>query len=298
MHILADELADSTDGRVTVKFYPGGVAGDERDMLRKIRIGQLHGAGFTGNGLGEIVSAVRLLDTPFLFSTIDEYDSVLAAVSDTLKGMFREQKYELAGWASVGMVYLLSKKPIETTDDLKKSRPWVWETDPLAAALFERLGISPIPLPLPQVLTSLQTGVIDVAYVSPTGAVSLQWFTRVSYLTDLPLAHSTGGVIISSSFLYKLSEHDRNMTLYLFDKHLSLLEPLIREEENESLQVLRDEGIEFVSVVEEDIASFHDLGNEIRKELAGKLYPEWLLQTVERRLAGLRAGDTRQTGDQ
>ena len=126
MHSLADELSDSTDGRVIIKFYPGGVAGDERDMLRKIRIGQLHGAGFTGNGLGEIVSAVRLLDTPFLFSNINEYDSVLATVSDTLKGLFREKKYELAGWASVGMVYLLSKKPIRTTADLKKSRPWVW----------------------------------------------------------------------------------------------------------------------------------------------------------------------------
>ena len=131
-----------------------------------------------------------------------------------------------------------------------------------------------------------------MAYVSPTGAVSLQWFTRVSYLTDLPLAHSTGGVILSSSFLGKLNEHDRNMTLHLFDKHLSLLEPLIRDEEIESLQVLRDEGIEFVSVPDEDILSFHELGDDIRKELAGKLYPEWLLQKVESRLATLRAGDT------
>ncbi len=288
LHVLADELADSTEGRVTIKFYPGGVSGDERDVLRKMRIGQIHAAGFTGNGLGEILSAVRLLDTPFLFSDIAEYDSVLASVSDTLEYMFREKGYELAGWVSVGMVHLFSKDPIATVDDLSKARPWVWETDPLASALFSKLDISPIPLPLPQVLTSLQTGVIDAAYSSPAGAVSLQWFTRVRYMTDLPLTHSTGGVVLSSRFLDRLSPADRDVTLRLFKHHLETLEPMTREEELQSLEVLADEGIELVPVSPEDVSTFCEIGSELRKELAGELYPEWLLHMVEGTLTRVR----------
>jgi TRAP-type C4-dicarboxylate transport system substrate-binding protein len=288
MHLLALELADSTEGRVRIKFYPGGVAGDERDVLRKMRIGQLHASGFTGNGLGEILPAVRLLETPFLFSNFAEFDAVLADVSDTLRTGFREEGYELAGWASVGMVHLFSKHPIASVEDLRKSRPWVWETDPLAAALFRKLDISPIPLPLPQVLTSLQTGIIDVAYTSPSGAVSLQWFTRVNYMTNLPLTHSLGGIVISERFLDRISSHDRATTLRLFERHLNELEPVTREEADQSLGVLQEEGIQFIAIRPEAIASFTEIGAELRHELAGKLYPTWLLQRVEHTLQRTR----------
>ncbi len=289
MRALAADVSRATEGRVTLKLYPGGVAGDERDVLRKIQAGQLHGAGFTGNGLGEILPAVRVLDTPFLFRDIAEYDSVLATVTDTLRAMFLERGYELGGWASVGWVYLFSKQPIATVADLKRSRPWVWETDPLASALFAKIGVSPIPLPLPQVLTSLQTGVIDAAYTSPAAAVSLQWFTRVKHMTDLPLTHSAGAVVLSDRFLRTLAPDDRATTVRLFREHLARLEPVIREEERRSLQVLADEGIRSVPVREEDVAAFEAVGQELRRELADKLYPRWLLTMVENRLASVRA---------
>lgn len=288
MRLLADELTAATQGRVTLKLYPGGVAGDERDVLRKIRMGQLHGAGFTGNGLGEILPAVRVFDTPFLFESISEYDSVLVTVTDTLQALFREKGYELAGWASVGWVHLFSKNPIATVDDLKRSRAWVWETDPLASALFAKIGVSPIPLALPQVLTSLQTGVVDAAYISPSAAVSLQWFTRVKHMTDLPLTHSTGAVVLSDGFLSKLSSEDRASTLRLFRRHMETLEPIIREEERRSLEVLAAEGIIPVAVAPEDAAAFSAVGAELRRDLADKLYPAWLLAMVENLLAELR----------
>jgi TRAP-type C4-dicarboxylate transport system substrate-binding protein len=288
MHLLAAELADSTQGRIRIKFYPGGVAGDERDVLRKMRIGQLHASGLTGNGLGEIFPAVRILETPFLFSDVAEFDTVLADLSDTLRAGFREAGYELAGWASVGMVHLFSKHPIATVEDLRRSRPWVWETDPLAAALFSKLDISPIPLPLPQVLTSLQTGIIDVAYTSPAGAVSLQWFTRVNYMTDLPLTHSIGGVVISNQFLDQISLRDRETLLRLFERHLAELEPVTRDEAVQSLDVLQREGIQFTSVAPEAVVAFTELGTELRRELVETLYPAWLLQRVEKILAETR----------
>jgi len=289
MHALAEDLAQATDGRVTLKLYPGGVAGDERDVLRKIQAGQLHGAGFTGNGLGEILPAARVLDTPFLFHDIDEYDSVLATVTDTLQTLFLEKGYELGGWASVGWVYLFSKNPIGSVNDLKRARAWVWETDPLAAALFAKINISPIPLPLPQVLTSLQTGVVDAAYISPSAAVSLQWFTRVKYMTDLPLTHSTGAIVLSDRFLSKLTLADRATTVHLFRQHMRVLEPVIREEEQKSLQVLADEGITPVPVLPKEAEGFTALGAELRCEQADRLYPAWLLAMVEARLDSLRA---------
>ena len=156
----------------------------------------------------------------------------------------------------------------------------MWETDPLASALFSKLSISPIPLALPQVLTSLQTGVIDAAYASPAGAVALQWFTRVKYMTDLPLTHSTGGIVISTRFLNRLASEDKALTLRLFRRHLEMLEPITREEAEQSLEVLVEEGIEFVPVSPDDAAPFLKTGAEVRVELADDLYPQWLMEKV------------------
>ena len=78
MRKLSDKINKATDGNVVFRFYPGGVSGDEKDVIRKIRIGQLHGAGFTGVGLGQILPEVRVLDLPFLFDSDEEIQHMYA----------------------------------------------------------------------------------------------------------------------------------------------------------------------------------------------------------------------------
>ncbi len=197
MRQLDAELYERTGGDLGFKIYAGGVSGDEKDVLRKIRIGQLHAGGFTGVGMGEILPEVRVLDLPFLFFNYDEVDHVIGKMEETFARRFLERGFILLGWAEVGFVHFFSKSPIHTQDDLKAHKVWMWQGDPLAQAYFRALGVPPIPLAITDVLTSLQTDLIDTVYACPLCVIALQWHTKVSYMWALPMADATGAVLMS-----------------------------------------------------------------------------------------------------
>lgn len=293
MQVMRDcerELREATGGAVELRLYPGGVSGDEKDVLRKIRFGQLAAGGFTGFGLGEVVPWVRVLELPFLVETPDEAAAALEAVRDTLEAEFARKGFEVLGWSSVGMVHIFSKDPIIDLDTFRRARMWLWEGDRLALALFKEAGVSPIQVALPDVITSLETGLLDAVYTSPLAALALQWFTRVRYMTDLPVAHSVGAVIVSSSFMERLREPTRQAVRDVFASHMARLDTLARRDQRESLQALKEAGIESALVPPAARESFRGLGRNISDDLADDLFPRWLLEEVGRGLADYRSG--------
>lgn len=161
-------------GRVGFKIYGTSVQGDEKAVLRKIRVGQLQAGGFTGMAMGEIAPKVRILDSPFLFRTYQEVDLVYEQYDREFRKAFEEGGYVLLGWAEVGFVYVFTNTPIHKPQDLNSLRMWSWEGDPIAETLFRELDMNPIPLAITDVMTSLQTGLIDAFYTSPYAAVVLQ----------------------------------------------------------------------------------------------------------------------------
>ena len=136
MRGLAEKIKKATDGNVTFRFYPGGVSGDEKDVIRKMRIGQLHGAGFTGVGLGQILPEVRVLDLPFLFSTDEEIQHVYSKMSDYYAARYEDKGYVLLGWVPVGWIHFFSQHPIRSVEDLRRSKSWMWEGDPLVEQAY------------------------------------------------------------------------------------------------------------------------------------------------------------------
>src|SRR6185503_8783606 len=179
------------------RLYPSGVQGDEKDVLRKIKLGQLHAAGITGNGLTSIAPSGRILDSPFLFRDQKEIDFAYGKFGPEIESTMEDAGYVNLGWAEVGYVYIFTNNPVRSKEDLSRSKMWMWEGDPIAEATFGALGVNPIPLTITDVLTSLQTRLIDGVYTSPLAAIALQWFTRVKYMLDLPLANAAGAVVIS-----------------------------------------------------------------------------------------------------
>ena len=228
MHQLAEAVEDSTEGEVKFKIYPGAVQGDEKDVLRKMRIGQLHSAGFTGVGLGEILPEVRIMDAPFLFNTYEEVDYVSSKLSDHFAQKFEEKGYILLGWAEVGFVYVFTNTPVNDIKDMSGVKMWMWEGDPIAEAAFTSMDINPIPLSLTDVLTSLQTNLINGVYISPLACTALQWHTKVKYMLELPLADSNGAVLLTKKQFSKLSPEQQNILKYFASKYLRQLNQLSR----------------------------------------------------------------------
>lgn len=290
MHSLADKVKEATDGNVSFRFYPGGVSGDEKDVIRKMRIGQLHGAGFTGVGLGEILSEVRVLDLPFLFETDEEIQHVYKKMNDYFSGRYEEKGYVLLGWVPVGWVHFFSQQPIRSVEDLRQSKPWMWEGDPLVEEAYEGLKVQPIPLSITDVLLSLQTGMVDTVYSSTQGALALQWFTKVKHVSRLRMGYATGGVLISKRQFDKLPESYQAAVKKIGAECLQELVQLIQSDNVKAEKVLENNGVKWVALPDEKaMGPFHEAGAFVRKNLAGTYIPAELLDRVLNHLKELRA---------
>ena len=290
MDQLDAEIRAKTNNEAGLKVYAGGVQGDESVVLKKIRAGQLQGGGMTGVGLGEIASGLRVLEIPFTFSNIDEVHAVRDTLGPVFEQMLRDAGFELLGWSDVGLVYLFTKDPVRTTADLQRLRMWLWEGDPLAEALLKQLGVSPVPLPITDVVTSLQTGLVDGVYTSPLGCISLQWFTRVSYMTDTPVTNAMGAVVVTRKAFEQLSPEAQATVKELSKKYFDQLAVETNRESAESLDVLKQKGIQVVSLDGAAKASFAGIGEEVRAKLVGQLYSQELLDSVMGVLAEIRSG--------
>jgi len=281
MHAIDDELRVRTENRVGLKFYPGGVQGDEKDVLRKIRNGQLHAGGFTGFGLGAIVPESRVQELPFLFKTPDEIDHLRDGLDSYFDAKFSAKGYINLGWVDVGAIYIFSNQPIRSPADMTKARMWIWSGDPLAELFFKAFGISPIPLSAPDVLTSLQTGIINAVYSSPLACMALQWYTRVHYMTDVPITYGIGAVLVSKKALARMNPGDVAILREVAAPKLRQLALKTRTQNQEAIEEMKKEGIQIVPVSPEVRHSFFTTGRAAWKDGVGKLYPADLLARVE-----------------
>jgi len=150
---FSQSLKEKSNGDINFKIYAGGIQGDEKDVIRKIRIGQLHSGGFTGVGLGTILPEVRILDTPFLYKSKQEVDFIAEKFFDRFAAGFEKKGYVLLGWAEVGWVYIYTNSPVNSESEMKGVKMWMWEGDPISRATFEAFNVSPIPLSITDVLT-------------------------------------------------------------------------------------------------------------------------------------------------
>ncbi len=287
---LSQDIEKETRGKLKFKFYPGGVAGDEKDVVKKIRIGQLHAAGFTGVGLGTVAPETRLCDAPWLFRSRSELESVRALHASELKAAIERGGFVLLGWTDLGSVYVFSKHRITTPDDMKKEKMWVWEGDQIAQAAYKALGVNPIALSIIDVMQSLQTGMINGVYGPALGIVALQWHAKLKNIYPVPMAESTGAVLVSKKFYDTLPAEQRLILSELSAKHLKRLNELTAAENTRALETLKKRGLDFgADPGLETRKKYEALGMIARRELAGKLYSIELLEKFEKELAALRA---------
>jgi len=281
-------IRKESGGRLGFKIYAGGVQGDEKTVLRKIRVGQLQSGGFTGVGMGEIAPKVRILDSPFLARTEEEIDLLYRDFGKDFEKAFEDGGYVLLGWAEVGFVHVFTSTPIKKSEDLKGIKMWTWEGDPIAETAFRTLGINPIPLSVIDVMTSLQTGLIDAFYTSPYAAIALQWFARVKYMVEVPLADAAGAVLVSKKFYDQLPKDLQEILIRNGRLYISKLTKLSRKENADAIRELKKRGIVTLPATERDLQEYVEVGSRSRRALVGKMYTEEFLNRVEKAIADFR----------
>lgn len=283
------QIRKESNGRLGFKIYAGGVAGDEIDVLKKIRIGQYHAGGFTGVGIGEIAPNVRILDSPFLFKNYDEVDYIYQKFNDEFEKEIENGGFVLLGWAEVGFIYTFTKTPIYGVDDLKKIKMWAWQGDPIADVTYKVIGVTPVPLSITEVFTSLQTGLIDGVYGSPLAILATQWFTRVKYMHNVPLSHASGALLISKKYFDSLPKDLQEILLRNGKKYMRKLVELTREENEKSIETLKSNGIIITNPPPgKSISEYDEIGKKARRMLVGKLFTKEWLDKIEQSLEEYR----------
>jgi TRAP-type C4-dicarboxylate transport system substrate-binding protein len=291
LNALNTEVMKKTENKLQFKIYAGGVLGDENDMLRKMKIGQIQAAALTSGSLSAIFKEINVLQIPFLFQNYDEVDLVLKKMDVLLKKGFEDNGYILLGFSEVGFVYLMSSTiPISSVADIKKAKVWIQEDSHVAKAVFDAAKVTAIPLSIPDVLVGLQTGLVDVVYIPPTGAISLQWFTKVKYLTNVPLAYIAGAIVINKDVFNRLPAAQQAILLESSQRHLSQLKAIARNENQEAIKVMVKHGVKIVTPSKDQIDELRKLSNDGMVRITGKAFSRKTMDDVTSQLTNYRKG--------
>jgi len=253
MRAGAEEVNSRTAGRVSLKFYPGGVMGNDAQVLRKIRVGQLQGGAFTAGGLGERYGALNLYGIPLLFRSLDEIDAVRAELDPELAAGLERTGFVTFGFIEGGFANLLANEPIRSVEDMQRKKVWVPEGDQISFMVMEAMNLSPAVLPVTDVLTGLQTGLIDIAFASPVAALVMQWHTKVKYITELPVSYSMGVFAIEKNTFEALSAGDQQIVREVMGSYIETLDREARDDNRRAAEVLASSGLQTVTVDEADV---------------------------------------------
>jgi len=284
------EVMEKTENTVRFKIYPGGVLGDEKDMLRKMQIGQIHGAALTTAGLAVLFKDINVVHIPFFFQDYGEVDYVLGKMGSYFKKGFEDNGYIILGWSEAGFVYLMSTVPVSSVSELQKAKVWIWHESPMSKAIFDEVGVAAIPLSIPDVLVGLQTGLVDVVYAPPTVAISLQWFTRVKYLTNVPLSYIGGGLVVKKDIFRKMPQSSQEVIIEIFQRHLDQLKTVTRKENQEAIRVMEKHGVTILTPPQDQVAEFKRLSDAAMAHLGGKSFSKEVLDEVTAHLEDYRQG--------
>jgi TRAP-type C4-dicarboxylate transport system substrate-binding protein len=245
-----------------------------------MRLKQLHGGAFTGIGLSRIVSEVRVMQIPYVFRNHGEVTYVRDKLRDTINKYFEDAGYVVLGWGEVGFVYTFSKVPLNSLEVLRKQKCWVWGDDPLAHAIYEALGVKPIPLSFTDVMTSLSTKLIDTAPTTPFAAVAFRWHTRFKYMTEYPVTNVVAAFVVTKEIWDKISHESQIKIKKISERYHDELIKSSREQNKKGIELLKKAGITVVRAENTEISREYllEAGKKARESLIGKLYSRELLE--------------------
>jgi len=276
---IGKQVRQKTNNEVYLKMYWGGVQGDEKDMLRKIKLGQLHGGGFMGPGLGHIVPEVRITEIPYMFRNFQEVNYVRTRLQPGFEKQFEAKGFKVLGWMDLGFIHTFSKEPLISLEVARRQKWWTMEGEPIGQAMFQALNISPVSLSISDVATSLSTNMVDCASTTPFGAVAFQWYSRFKYMAAYPTCSIQGATIIKKEMWDRISPASQKIMMDISSKEHDKLFQVTRQDNVRSTALLKKAGIVVVPYdpKNKDMQFVFETSKKVRESLVGKLYSKELL---------------------
>ena len=280
---LSEKISTETKGAVKLKIYPGGIQGDESEVVAKLKRGQLDGAAVTAIGLSQINPEALVLQMPGVFKNEAAIDRVRSntSVIDAFDKSFDKKGYKLLGWGEYGWIHLFTKKKISSIDDIKKEKVWQWTEDKIVGHILKRLGISGTPRSLPEVYPALGSGALTVVFNTMYGAMAMQWHSLVNYYVDEPLALGIGATVLTNSAAKKLTADQWTIVQDLSKRAHDGLIKKMRADSAKTKKALAKMGIKAIKISPADKKKLDAVSKETVNSFSGKFYTKTLLSTIQ-----------------
>ncbi len=283
----------ASHGQIVFRLYPGGVAGDDIDVVRKMRLGTINSALMTVTGLAEIDRSVLALDVPLAYSSYGELDCVLDQLGPQLEKILDTKGFVLLGWSDAGWTHFFTKVPVRTPDDMKKLKMFTWAGDDRYTELWKKAGFNPVPLPSTEISTALQTGLVNAVTSTAQGVVLLQWYKQLSYMSDLKWALFLGGMVVTKSTWETIPADIRPALLESARNACGKLRAFSRQSEVKDIEVLKKNGLQVVQVDTEALGQWRQLIGGILPQVRGSYVPAGPLDSALKLRDQCRLGATK-----
>ena len=297
MNVMRDgaaEIRQRTSGRVIFKFYGGGVQGNDKQVQRKMRTGQLHGGAFTSASMHGFHSNADLLGLPLMINNEEEIAFVRSKLEPVLRQQLEDAGYVNFGFAGGGFAYMMSNRSLRTLADLSGQKVWTPEGDAISYAALQALGVAPVTMPLTDVMTGLQTDLLNSVTVSPIGAVVLQWHTRLKFITDLPVAYVYGALLIERRAFDRLSPQDQVTVREVMERIYRKLDRDSIADNANAMKALLESGLQLVKPDESEVRSWRQIVIRSHRQQAREdVFDEALLDELQDLLNEYRSGEGR-----
>jgi TRAP-type C4-dicarboxylate transport system substrate-binding protein len=274
------ELRKSTRDEWSIQLYPSGIAGDEQDVIRKMRVGQMDATAVTSVGLSQVLRELAVLTAPGAIETYEQLDRVQKALNKEWADKLAEHGFKLLGWGEVGLLRFFTSSPLHKPTDLRALRPWVWPPAHTLKALWAAIGCSGVPLGVPEVYGGLQTGMINAVVTSALAAVALQWHSALTFVTQRSLGPLVGGLLITSKKWLSIPEHVRTTLQEQIRTNYEGDSKNIREDDEIAYQKLLKRGYTATAYTAGGEQEFQAVEKKARDSLVGRIYSQELLERV------------------
>ncbi len=292
-HLVLKEMLEkwktATQGRVTARLYPGGVAGDDQDVVRKMRLGSLNAGLLTSAGVQAVDPSVMALQIPMLYSSYEEFDHGLSVIGPKLEASMASKGFVVLAWIDGGWVRFFTKTPVRTPDELKPLKLFSWGNDTDALEIWKGAGFNPVPLPSTEISTALQTGLVSALPTPPTAAVLLQWYQYAKNMTDVKWALLLGAMLVNRSTWDKISPEDQNAIRAAAAEAGARLRAEARASEERDIAAMKARGLNVVVVDAKTEALWRTAAEAAYPLIRGKIAPEASFDEARKVLAEFRA---------
>ena len=296
-HGWASQLEQHTRGQVKVEFLPAGVAGDDRDVVRKIRLATVSGATVSGGGLSLISGDLLIVETPLMIADDKELDYVRTQLDAELRKKFEQRGYVLLLWTDVGPVHLFSRPPIMSKANLSRTKLWMPIDDPIGRAWAKQVDpTNAMGLGVPDVLPSLQTELITAFFAPPTQVNSLHWSSKVKFMLSTPIGYSIGATIVAKKDFDRIPGDLQEVVLADSRALETSLRKQVRDDNARALRVMQAAGIQVIEAPDELVAKLDADATLMRTALEGSVYTREFRERIEGVIVEYRARRSRRAG--